>query len=79
MTKKEICTNNKSIAYYSGFNGLEIKAFEYDIDDFVYFTVNSWYEQSKKSYHRAKIYYTNNDTFFKFRGYKIKLSDCIRM
>ena len=26
MNKKELCQNSVSIAYYSGFNGLEIKA-----------------------------------------------------
>ena len=26
MNKKELCENSASIAYYSGFNGLEVKA-----------------------------------------------------
>lgn len=36
MTKKEYCENKKSIAYYSGLNGLEIKGIEYGINDFIY-------------------------------------------
>ena len=26
MNKKQVCENSLSIAYYSGFNGLEVKA-----------------------------------------------------
>lgn len=43
MTKKEYCENRKSIAYYSGFDGLEIKGIEYGINDFVYCVSNCWY------------------------------------
>lgn len=36
MNKREYCENRKSIAYYSGLNGLEIKGIEYGINDYVY-------------------------------------------
>ena len=36
MTKREICESNQSIAYYSGFNGFEVKWIESGIEDFMY-------------------------------------------
>lgn len=47
MTKKEYCKNKKSIAYYSGLNGLEIKGIEYGINDFIYCISNCWYGGKK--------------------------------
>lgn len=58
-TKKEICTNNKSIAYWSGANGLEIKHIEYGIDDYVYFVAGAW--NGKPTYHKAKIHHGKTD------------------
>lgn len=72
MTKREICTTNKSIAYYSGFGGLEIKKIEYGIDDYLYAVSGAW--SSKKSYHKLKIYDGN---YIKLHGYKIPLDECI--
>lgn len=46
MSKKEIYTG-KSIAYYSGFNGLEIKHIEYGIDDYLYCVSGCWYGGEK--------------------------------
>lgn len=48
MTKKEFCEKQKSIAYYSGFNGLEIKGIEYGINDFIYCVSNCWYGGKKR-------------------------------
>lgn len=74
MTKREICTTEKSIAYYSGFGGLEIKKVEYGIDDYIYAVAGAWC--SKKSYHKLKIY---NGNYVKLHGYKIPLDECIRI
>ena len=75
MTKKEICTNNKAIAYYSGCGGIEIHLME---NEYIYFAAGCW--NGKKSYHRAKVYYmTKYDYCFKFHGYTIPLRDCINM
>lgn len=74
MTKREICTTEKSIAYYSGFGGFEIKKIEYGIDDYLYGVSGAWC--SKKSYHKLKIY---NGDYVKLHGYKIPLNECIRM
>ena len=77
MTKKEICLNNYSIAYYSGLGGLEIKKIEYGINDYIYCVAGAWC--SKKSYHRLKIYYGPNGDYIKLHGYRIPLNECIRM
>ena len=74
MTKREICESNESMAYYSGFGGLEIKKIECGIDDYLYAVSGAWC--SKKSYHKLKIY---DGDYVKLHGYKIPLSDCIRM
>ena len=38
-TKKQVCSNNKAFAYYSGLGGLEIHYIDYGIDDYVYYTI----------------------------------------
>lgn len=43
MNKREYCESRKSVAYYSGLNGLEIKGIEYGINDFVYCVSGCWY------------------------------------
>lgn len=77
MSKKEICLNNKSFAYYSGFNGLEFKKIEYGINDYIYCVSGSW--NGKPKYHKLKLYYDNNGGYLKLHGYKVPLNDCIRM
>jgi hypothetical protein len=77
MSKKEICLNNKSFAYYSGFGGLEFKKIEYGIEDYIYCVSGSW--NGKPKYHKLKVYNTNNGSYLKLHGYKVNLNDCIRM
>ena len=77
MTKKEICTANKTIAYYSGFAGLEIKHIEYGIEDYIYCVSGCWGD--KKSYHKLRVYYTGDDSYIKLHGYKIPLNECMRV
>ena len=36
MTKREICDTHRTIAYYSGLGGLEVRFIEYGINDFIY-------------------------------------------
>ena len=76
MTKKEICANNESFAYWSGCGGVEFKFIEYGVEDYIYCVANAWH--GKKSYHRLKIYY-NNGGYVRLHGYKILLADCVRM
>ena len=81
MNKRQYCESRKSIAYYSGFNGLEIKGIEYGIDDYLYCVSGGWYggEKARRS-HRLKIYYDNRGgAFVRLHGYKIPLDECIRM
>lgn len=78
MSKKEICLNNESFAYYSGFGGLEFKKIEYGIEDYIYCVSGAW--TSKKAYHKLKIYYNNTDDhYIKLHGYKILLNECINI
>lgn len=84
MTKREkqAYSEMDSVAYYSGCNGIEIKEIQYGIEDYVVFSANSWYSDSKGKrgdIHRAKVYYSANGDYFKYHGYRIPLNECIRM
>lgn len=77
MTKKEICENNQTFGYYEGFGGLELKDFEYSVNDSVYFVANV---NGEKSYHKARIYIGNKDkAYFKYKGIRINIDDCLRV
>ena len=77
MTKKEICINNKSVAYYSGFFGLEIKHIEYGIDDYVIYKYTDG--NTVYSYHKSVIKYTaSGKTYFVWNNRRIPLNECIR-
>lgn len=77
MTKKEICLNNESFAYYSGFGGLEFKKIEYGIEDYMYCVSGAW--NGKPSYHKLKVYYDNDNSYVKLHGAKVPLNECIKM
>ena len=78
MNKREYCETRKSIAYYSGFGGVEIKGVEHGINDYIYFVSGAWY--GRKVFHRNKIYYpVNGAPFFRVYGRKVLLGECIRM
>ena len=80
MTKKEYCQKNPAVAYYSGFNGLEIHGFEYGIDDYIYCVSGAWGAASRYKYHKLKIQHDGRGrAFFRFHGYKCMMDDCIRM
>lgn len=77
MRKKDII-NMESIAYYSGFSGLEIKHIEYGIDDYIYCVSGVW--NGKPRCHKLKVYYDKNgDDYIRLHGYKVLLNECIRM
>jgi hypothetical protein len=77
-TKKQVCLENKSFAYYSGFGGLEFKKIEYGIEDYIYCVSGAW--TGKPAYHKLKVYYESNDNdYIKLYGYKVPLNECIRM
>jgi hypothetical protein len=80
MTKKEYCQNHPATAYYSGFSGLEIHGIEYGINDYLYCVSGAWAGPSARKYHKLKIRCTAyGQHYIMLHGYKIPLSDCIRM
>lgn len=57
MTVKEFCLSQKTIAYHTDMNGIEIKAIEYGINDYVYCISNSLASDNNlKGYHHVKIH-----------------------
>lgn len=74
-TAKTEWLNRKTVGYYSGFGGIEIKnIFSYGI---IVYVAGAWC--SNKSVHRVKVYYNKSgDAYFKHKGTRIKLSECIR-
>ena len=76
MAKKDY-KDYKSIAYYSGLNGLELKHIEYGIDDYLILQSGSW--NGKPKMHRCKIYYGFENDYVRLYGYKIPLNEFIRM
>ena len=79
MNKKEICTQKQSFAYYSGFNGLELKHIEHGTNNYIYCVSGAWGARSKRGYHKLKVYYDNDGGYVRLHGYKIPLNDCIKM
>jgi hypothetical protein len=80
MSKKEYCQKNPAVAYYSGFNGLEIHGIEYGIDDYIYCVSGAWGSPKNYGYHKLEIKYDRHGNgYFIFHGYKCLLSDCIKM
>ena len=77
MTKKEKCISNKTIAYYSGVGGLEVRAIEYGAEDYIFCVANAWH--GKPTYHKLKINYGNNGEYIRLHGYKMPLADFIRV
>ena len=74
MTKKEIILNNKPVAYFSGFGGIEIYYIEYSLNDYIYFTSNSWNGSPRKIPHKARVYYNSNQPYFKYNGVRISIN-----
>lgn len=77
LTKKQVCSQNKAVAYYSGLGGLELHNIEHGIEDYVYCV--SGIHSNKKNYHKLKVYYSDDNSYIKFSGYKIPLNECIKI
>ena len=77
MKKKELCENSVSIAYYSGFNGLEIKAIIRGQINEIYAVSNAW--GGEKKYHRLRTYKSKNGEYISLHGYTCYLKDFIKM
>ena len=82
MNKREYCEKRKSVAYYSGLGGFEIKGIEYGIDDYVYCVSECYGGAVARRFHRCKIYYPANgkdSAFFRVHGHKIPLDECFKL
>ena len=78
MTKQEKnnIINMKTVAYYSGYSGIEIKDITHGIEDYVIFVADAFV--GKGSAHKALIKYTRKgEPYFTFAGNRIRLDDCI--
>lgn len=90
---KQEWLNCQTIAYYSGFAGIEIKSINgYEstairdlyynsvpdmMDDYVIFVAGAWC--SNKTVHRSRIYYSlSGNAYFKCKGIRIPLNECMR-
>ena len=76
QTKKQICENKATVAYYSGLGGLEAKHIEYGIDDYMYLVSGVWH--GKRAYHRLKIHYGAKSGYVRLYGQRCLLSEFIR-
>ena len=77
MTKRTICNEHPTIAYYSGLGGLEVRFIEYGINDFIYLIAGAW--SSRKTYHKLKVHYGNKFDYIMLHGYRCRLSDFIKV
>ena len=77
MTKKELCENCASIAYYSGFNGLEIKAIIRGEINEIYAVSNAWTHDKK--YRRLRIYNNAKGEYIRLHGSICYLQDFIKI
>ena len=79
MTKKEknYYMYKETVAYYSGWNGIEIKKIEYGIDDYIIYVDNAFCGTNKKV-HKVKIHYAEKSNYFLHNGIRIPLNECIR-
>ena len=49
MTKREICDERPTFAYYSGLGGLEARFIEYGVDDYLYLIAGAMERQKNLS------------------------------
>lgn len=77
MTKREICDEHHTVAYYNRLGGLEVRHISYGINDFIYLIAGAW--SNKKSYHKLKIHYGHKYAYIKLHGYRCRLSDFIKI
>lgn len=76
MTKqeKQMYLEKDSKGYWSMCGGVEIKDFDYDINDYAIVVINAW--AGKKSVHRLKVYYGKRD-YITIHGYRLYFDECM--
>ena len=78
MTRQQTIDNMKTVAYFSGYGGIEIKSIEYGIEDHVIFMAGTF--AGKRSAHRARIYYpASGRAYFNYLGSRIHFDECLRV
>lgn len=90
MSVKSFCESQKTIAVHNALGGIEIKAIEYGIDDYVYCISNCLCEdRNLRRYHHVKIHYEfslgkeESRPYVKLLGinrkyFKLYLDECMR-
>jgi hypothetical protein len=68
--------NCKTIAYYYGYSGIEIKKIQYGIDDYVIYVDGILCEN--KNVHKSKIRYNNRGAYFMHGNNRIYMDECMR-
>lgn len=77
---KEYCMNHSAIAYASRNSGLEIHGIEYVVNDYVYAVSGAWAGTAAYRFHRVRIDYTaRGRAYFRIRGSRVYLDECISM
>lgn len=77
---KEYCMNHPAIAYASRNSGLEIHGIEYGVTDYVYAVSGAWAGTAAYRFHRVCIDYTaRGRAYFRIRGSRVYLDECISM
>lgn len=77
---KEYCMNHPAIAYASRNSGLEIHGIEYGVTGYVYAVSGAWAGTAAYRFHRVRIDYTARwRAYFRIRGSRVYLDECIRM
>lgn len=77
---KDYCRTNPAIAYASRNSGLEIHGIEYGVTDYVYAVSGAWAGTAAHRFHRVRIDYTaSGRAYFRIRGSRVYLDECISM
>ena len=80
MTAKDYCRTNPAVAYVSRNAGLEIHGIEYGVNDYVYAVSGAWAGTAAYRFHRVRIDYTaRGRAYFRIRGCRVYLDECIGM
>ena len=77
MSKKELCQNSVSIAYYSGFNGLEVKSITHENSNEIYAVSNILTDREK--YHKLRIYTNTKGQYVRLYGRIFYLDNLIKL
>lgn len=67
----------KSVGYFSGFGGLEVKSIAYGVEDCVVFVVGAW--TGRPEVHTARIHYETERAYFNYRGTRVHFDEVLRM